>query len=154
MRAGWLMGARKTSNSAGARAGIQRPTPNVQLKSARPFAALGVRGWMLNVGCSSSVHLSNPCLQPPQQFANWQPLLSAIVPKTHRHGILQFRLLAQRVEINRHTERRARFVLARVTAANRTRVVVKHIHPWTQPVANFNRLLHQLRLVLRSEEHT
>jgi hypothetical protein len=82
-----------------------------------------------------------------------QTLLFAVVAVTDRHRVEQFRLFAERVEINRHAERRARLVLARVTAANRTAVVVKHIHPRTQQVADFLRLLHQLRLVLQQRQH-
>ena len=50
--------------------------------------------------------------QKRQKFRNFQPFLLAVVAVTDRHRVQQFRLFAERVEINRHAKRRAGLVLA------------------------------------------
>jgi hypothetical protein len=55
------------------------------------------------------------------------PFLPAVVAVTHGDGVEQLRFLAQRVEVDRHAERRAGLVLARVAATDRAAFVVEHV---------------------------
>jgi hypothetical protein len=53
--------------------------------------------------------------------------LLSVVTMADRHRVEQFRLFAERVEINRHAERRAGLVLARVTLADGTAIVINRL---------------------------
>src|ERR1035437_3517833 len=121
MRAGLLMVLkRKTTNT-------QHRTSNAEPDSAASLPLnFDVQSSMFDVRCSSC-HSPDFLQQPVQQFTNGDALLFAVIAMANRHRVQQLRLLPQRVEINRHAERRARFILTRVAAANRTRGVVETI---------------------------
>src|SRR4051812_28347110 len=70
-----------------------------------------------------------------------------------RDRVLQFRsFLAERLEIDRDTERCARLVLPGIATADVARLVVKAIHLTLERIVHLARFGHELRLVLEQRE--
>src|SRR4026208_504586 len=82
-----------------------------------------------------------------EQVADLHPLLFHAVAIPQRHCVLQLRFLAERVEVDRHPIRRARSVLATITATDRATFIVEDVHVWSQKIANFEIFLYQLRFI-------
>src|SRR5581483_2024378 len=94
----------------------------------RLSARLRDRGHRLLLLCSSARQLADLRQQQRQQVADVHALLPAIVAMANGHCVFAFRFFAERVEINRQTKRRTRFVLAAIAPSDGSGIIIEYIH--------------------------
>src|SRR5262249_7092204 len=91
---------------------------------------------------------ANPFLQDRREILNRDTFLLHRIAIAQRHCLAQRRIsFAARLEIDCHTERRADFVLATVSPANRAALIVKHSHVRPQKRYNLLRFRYKWLLV-------
>src|SRR6266480_5737960 len=102
-----------------------------------------------------SLKATNTRGQNSRQIADWDSLLFHRIALSQRHGIAQFFIfLAERFEIHGDAKWRTNFVLATITPADRTTLVVEDKHVRSQQIDDLFRFYHQSLVVFEQRKYS